>query len=92
MWCGLVHYPDIDTRDIDFIFHIALGLFVKRVTDYDLRDPQREVLDAENYQAVLKEAVALNLDYQCMIDKRHLLELTDDFSSIASSQEFVLGR
>ena len=77
--------------DIEFIPHIGLGLFIKRAAAYDFKDPQRGTFDEEKYQAALEEAEVLNLDYQCVINKLNLLELTDDFTSIASSQEFMLS-
>jgi len=92
MWYSLVHYPDIDTRDIEFIPHIALGLFVKKAAEYDFKDPQKGSFDVQNYRAALEEAEALNLDYQCVINELHLLELSDDFSSDAWNQEFLLGK
>lgn len=76
--------------DIDFVPHITLGLFVKERTRYDFNNPQQLDFDEQKYRQALGEAEAPGLDFKCIVDKLHLVKLTDDFSRIVRSQEFPL--
>src|SRR5437763_7326786 len=64
---------DYQREDIPFIPHITLGEFSK---------------DENQYLRALEEARELNLDYHCVIDKLHLVEINDDRSQIVGSKEF----
>jgi len=77
--------------DLEFIPHIGLGLFAKESKHYDFAEPRQLDFDEQRYLIALKEAESLNLDYRCLIDKLHLLKLTNDFSAIIRSKEFPLG-
>ncbi|NIV93162.1 hypothetical protein GWN42_10255 [candidate division KSB1 bacterium] len=91
-------YSDIYTEmlspyrreDIEFVPHIALGLFVKESAQYNYKDPKRLDFDEERFQQVLQEAEVLGLNYHCVVDKLHLVKLTDDFARIVSSKAFSL--
>lgn len=78
--------------DIEFVPHISLGLFTTPDSDYDIRNPHNAVLDDEKYSRALHQAEHLNLDYLCVVDRLHLVKLSDDVSEIASSREFPLRR
>ena len=71
--------------------HISLGLFVKEGVSYDPRYPQELDFDERKYTAALHEARELGLDYRFVLDKLHLVTLTNDFSKIEANNEFLLG-
>jgi len=77
-------------KDIEFIPHLGLGLFVKNKADWQLKAPSRLAFDEQVYSSALKEAKSLELDYSCGINKLHLLEINDDFTSISLIREFEL--
>ena len=77
-------------EDIDFIPHIALGLFIKNKSKYDFQDPEKLIFDEESYQKAYLEAKQMNFDFECMIDNLDLVELTDDFSEIKTIKKFWL--
>jgi len=87
---ALVHYPAIDFRRIDqlrskydpqfhliapHIPHVTLGMFSGK---------------NEEYSQALKEAEQLKLDYECMLDRLHLIKINDERSQIVWSKEFLL--
>jgi 2'-5' RNA ligase len=76
--------------DIEFVPHLGLGLFAKQDANYDIRNPQVLSLDVERYSQGLKEAQQLDLDFHCMVDRLHLVKISDDISEIVWSKEFVL--
>jgi 2'-5' RNA ligase len=78
-------------KDMDFVPHISLGLFVKDGISYDLIRPQELDFDERKYKVALHEARDLGLDYRCVLDKLQLVKLTNDFSRIEASREFLLG-
>lgn len=78
-------------KDMDFVPHISLGLFVKEGASYDLRRPQELDFDERKYKVALHEARDLGLDYRCVLDILHLVTLTNDFSRIEARREFLLG-
>jgi hypothetical protein len=78
-------------NDIEFIPHISLGLFVMESADYDLKDPHQLEFDAEKYEAALREAEVLGLEYKCLLDRLCLVKLRDDFSRLERGREFHLS-
>ncbi len=76
--------------DIEFIPHLGLGLFAKQDANYDIRNPQEVSLDTEKYSQALKEAQQLDLNYHCIVDRLHLVKISDDISEIVWSKEFAL--
>jgi 2'-5' RNA ligase len=57
-----------------FIPHMTLGVFTGK---------------NEGYAQALKEAERLNLDYECMLDRLHLIKVNDERSRIVWSKEFL---
>jgi 2'-5' RNA ligase len=57
-----------------FIPHVTLGAFSAK---------------SEEYAHALKEAERLNLDYECMLDRLHLIKINDERSQIVWSKEFL---
>jgi 2'-5' RNA ligase len=57
-----------------FIPHLTLGVFTGK---------------NEEYAQALKEAERLNLDYECMLDRLHLIKVNDERSQIVWSKEFL---
>jgi 2'-5' RNA ligase len=57
-----------------FIPHVTLGVFTGK---------------NEEYAQALKEAERLKLNYECMLDRLHLIKVNDDRSQIVSSKEFL---
>jgi 2'-5' RNA ligase len=76
--------------DIGFIPHLGLGLFAKRESNYDIRDPREVSLDVESYSLALRDAQQLDFDYHCEVDRLHLVKISDDISEIEWSKEFRL--
>ncbi|MFC1564758.1 2'-5' RNA ligase family protein [candidate division KSB1 bacterium] len=89
IYTGLL--SDYCRRDIEFVPHISLGLFIKDRAEYKLKDPQKVELDKEKFDKVYTEARALNLTFESMVDKLHLIELNDDFSEISVYSVLPLG-
>jgi len=77
--------------DIEFIPHLGLGLFARQDASYDIRNPQKLSLDDEKYFQALAEAQQLGLDYSCVVDRLHLVKISDDISEIVWSREFALS-
>jgi len=77
-------------RDIEFIPHLALGLFIKDISDYQYKAPGKLPFDEEAYNSALEEAKSLELDYRCVFNKLHLTEIDDDFTTISIIREFEL--
>ncbi len=77
-------------EDIPFVPHLGLGLFATQDAGYDIRNPQEVSLDIEKYSQALKEAQQLGLEYHCVVDRLHLVRISDDISKIMWSKEFPL--
>ena len=77
--------------DIEFVPHVGLGLFARQDAHYDIRNPQQLSLDDEKYFQALEEAQLLGLDYSFVLDRLHLLKISDDVSEIVWSREFALS-
>jgi hypothetical protein len=56
-------------RDIEYIPHIGIGLFVRKNAGYDALDPKMVDFDAKLYSQALKEAESLEIDSFDTIDK-----------------------
>ena len=57
-----------------FIPHVTLGAFSAK---------------SEEYSQALKEAERLMLNYECMLDRLHLIKINDERSQIVWSNEFL---
>lgn len=64
-------------KEIPFIPHLTLGVVDKNSTDRN---------------QVLLEAEALGTDYHCLLDRLHLVKVTDDRSKIVWNKEFLLAK
>lgn len=56
-------------KDIKFIPHIGIALFVGKDSGYSVLDPKKVAYDAELYARALKEAEALEIDSFDTVDK-----------------------
>ena len=77
-------------RDIAFVPHISLGLFARQPGAYDPFAPQRLELDTARYEAALREAQALDLDYHAVVDRLTFIKLTRDLTHTELVREFAL--
>lgn len=77
-------------KDIEFIPHLALGLFIKDISDYHHGAPSQLPFDEKSYSSALEEAESLNLDYRCVFNKLYLVEINDDFTRFNLIREFEL--
>ena len=91
--------------DIEFVPHLALGLFVKDQATYDWNKPQESEFDQQKYDAAIRDAEALRLDSSWEARTLHLVTIPDDVlqwaggerasfskdSRAASVREFHLG-
>jgi 2'-5' RNA ligase len=58
-----------------FIPHVTLGVFSGK---------------SKEYAQALEEAERLKLNYECMLDRLHLIKINDERSQILGSKEFLL--
>jgi len=56
-------------RDIEYIPHIGIGLFVKKDSGYNALDPKIVDFDAKLYSQALKEAESLKIDSFDTVDR-----------------------
>jgi hypothetical protein len=56
-------------RDIKYIPHIGIGLFVRKEAGYNVLNPEEVDLDARLYSEALKEAESLNVDSFDTVDR-----------------------
>jgi hypothetical protein len=59
-------------RDIEYIPHIGIGLFVKKDAGYNVLDPKKVDFDAKLYFQALKEAESLKIDSFDTVDRMFL--------------------
>jgi 2'-5' RNA ligase len=59
-------------RDIRYIPHIGIGLFVKKDAGYNVLNPKKADFDAQLYSQALKEAKSLKIDSFDAVDKLFL--------------------
>jgi 2'-5' RNA ligase len=78
-------------KDLDYVPHIGLGLFVKEGHRYDFKNPQYLEFDEQKYVVAVREVSQLGLDFRCVLDKLHLVTLANDFTNIKANREFLLG-
>jgi hypothetical protein len=56
-------------RDIEYIPHIGIGLFVRKGAGYNVLDPKKVDFDAKLYSQALKEAESLKIDSLDIVDR-----------------------
>jgi len=76
-------------KDIKYIPHIGLGLFVKGA--YNLKNPKKVPLDREKYSEALTKAKTLNFNYRVKVRKLHLVKLNNTFTKSSIVKEFLLN-
>jgi hypothetical protein len=59
-------------RDVEYIPHIGMGLFVKHTPEYNVLDPKTYNFDAKSYSQALKEAKSLKINSFDTIDRLSL--------------------
>jgi len=64
--------------DIEFVPHLALGLFVKDQATYDWNKPRESEFDHQKYDAAMRDAEALRLDSSWEARTLHLVTIPDD--------------
>jgi 2'-5' RNA ligase len=67
---------DYRRTDVTYIPHLTLGMFAARQNEFS---------------GALEEATQLNLDYQCTLDRLHLVKIDFDLSRIVWNKEFCLA-
>ncbi len=76
-------------KDIEFIPHIALGLFADE-KKYDLRNPKKVPRDRAKYTKGVAEAKKMNFDYDCKVKTLTLVKVDDTFTKSQKIKEFRL--
>jgi hypothetical protein len=59
-------------KDIEYIPHIGIGLFVRKDAGYNVLDPKKVDFDAKLYSQALKEAKSLNISSFDTVDRLFL--------------------
>lgn len=59
-------------KDIEYVPHIGMGLFVKKDAEYNVLDPKRLEFDAKLYSQALKEAKSLKINSFDVVDRLFL--------------------
>jgi hypothetical protein len=91
-------------RDIEYIPHIGIGLFVKKNAGYNVLDPEKVDFDAKLYSQASREAESLNISSFDTVDRLFLekvivktsislhthAQLDYDHTKIVSSKEVML--
>jgi hypothetical protein len=82
-------------RDIEYIPHVGMGLFVKQAPEYNVLDPRTYNCDAKLYSQALKEAKLLEINSFDTIDRLFLEKISinaksRDLVRIISSEEIRL--
>jgi 2'-5' RNA ligase len=75
-------------RDLPFVPHIGLGLFVEE--DYDILDPKKLTLDENRFKKAFKEAQNLNFDFWRKVDTFTLVTFDEHFTEYRDIREFKL--
>jgi len=78
-------------EDIDFIPHIAIGLFTTKDVVYDLRDPKALDLDGPLFEKGMAAAREINFDLWNNLDAFALEKFDDELKTVLSSREIKLG-
>ncbi len=78
-------------KDLGYIPHIGIGLFVAENSGYKVTDPTLQVLDENKYKLALREAESLNFDYWTELDNLELITLNDNATKILDNERFALN-
>lgn len=77
-------------KDIEFIPHISLGLFVKNYKQYNLKNPKKLIFDSETFNDALLEAKSIIRKFNCTIDNLDLVEMRSNLKRIKSIKKFII--
>jgi len=77
-------------KDIEYIPHIALGLFVKSMSDYSLKNPQKTAFDSDAYEKAVHETSMMKPDFRALFDRLQLVRIKHHFTKIENRLEFLL--
>lgn len=78
-------------KDLGYIPHIGIGLFVAENSGYKVTDPTLQVLDENKYKMALQEAESLDFDYWAELDNLELITLDDNATNILDNEKFALS-
>lgn len=78
-------------KDLGYIPHIGIGLFVSKNSDYKVTDPTLKALDETKYKVALQEAESFNFDYWTELDNLELITLDDNARRIVGQLQFRLS-
>lgn len=78
-------------KDLGYIPHIGIGLFVSENSDYKVTDPTLKTLDEGKYKTALDEAESLDFDYWADLDNLELITLDDNATKIIDKELFSFG-
>ncbi|KKS11519.1 MAG: 2'-5' RNA ligase [Candidatus Daviesbacteria bacterium GW2011_GWB1_41_5] len=78
-------------KDLGYIPHIGLGLFVSSNSGYKVTDPTLQKLDENKYKLAFKEAESLSFDYWTDLDNLELITLDDNATQIVEQERFILN-
>jgi hypothetical protein len=71
--------------------HVGLGLFVKEGDADDLLKLRPRRLDRVRFDTALRQAEAMELDYEVLIDAVQISGLDEDLTHITRLEELLLG-
>ena len=74
-------------EDIEFVPHVALGLFVRAGVQYDWSNTRESDFDEESYQSAVRQVEAFCFDTAYMVDKLHLVKIPDEVIEWASGKK-----
>lgn len=76
--------------DLPFAPHVALGLFIKEGSNYNLENPTIVELDEKKCEKALEEAKRLNLDYRAKIESVNLIMVKPDMKTVVKDEKIKL--
>jgi 2'-5' RNA ligase len=74
-----------------YVPHVGLGLFVEERDTHDLLELRPRAFDRARFNAALREAEALELDYAGRVDSMHIFGLDEDMTHVTALEEIQLG-
>lgn len=78
-------------KDLSYIPHIGIGLFVAENSSYRVTNPTLQVLDENKYKTALQEAELLDFNYWAELDNLELITLDDNATEIVDREQFLFG-
>ena len=78
-------------KDLGYIPHIGIGLFVSKNSEYKVTDPTLQILDENKYKMALQEAESLDFDYWTELDNLELITLDDNATKIVDQEQILFG-